>query len=37
VNLGSIRRAATGVDRISSSKLTKDVQAVDLSMRVLTA
>ncbi len=27
--------AATGVDRISVGKLTKDVQAVDLSMRVL--
>jgi nicotinate-nucleotide pyrophosphorylase (carboxylating) len=27
--------AATGVDRISIGKLTKDVRAVDLSMRVL--
>ncbi|MDZ5457839.1 carboxylating nicotinate-nucleotide diphosphorylase [Azohydromonas lata] len=36
VDLASIRRiAATGVDRISSGKLTKDVRAVDLSMRVL--
>ena len=26
--------AATGVDRISIGKLTKDVRAVDLSMRV---
>jgi nicotinate-nucleotide pyrophosphorylase (carboxylating) len=38
VDLDSIRRiAATGVDRISSGKLTKEVRAVDLSMRVLTA
>ena len=38
VDLDSIRRiAATGVDRISSGKLTKDVRAVDLSMRVVTA
>ncbi|NML16754.1 carboxylating nicotinate-nucleotide diphosphorylase [Azohydromonas caseinilytica] len=37
VDLDSIRRiAATGVDRISSGKLIKDVRAVDLSMRVLT-
>ena len=36
VDLDSIRRiAATGVDRISSGKLTKDVRAVDLSMRVI--
>ncbi|WP_298233095.1 carboxylating nicotinate-nucleotide diphosphorylase [uncultured Azohydromonas sp.] len=36
VDLDSIRRiAATGVDRISSGKLTKDVRAVDLSMRVV--
>jgi nicotinate-nucleotide pyrophosphorylase (carboxylating) len=36
VGLGSIREfAATGVDRISVGKLTKDVQAVDLSMRVI--
>ena len=27
--------AATGVDRISVGKLTKDVRAVDYSMRVL--
>jgi nicotinate-nucleotide pyrophosphorylase (carboxylating) len=26
--------AATGVDRVSVGKLTKDVRAVDLSMRV---
>lgn len=36
VDLESIRAvAATGVDRISVGKLTKDVQAVDLSMRIL--
>jgi nicotinate-nucleotide pyrophosphorylase (carboxylating) len=36
VDLASIREfAATGVDRISVGKLTKDVQAVDLSMRVV--
>jgi nicotinate-nucleotide pyrophosphorylase (carboxylating) len=35
VDLASIRDiAATGVDRISIGKLTKDVQAVDLSLRV---
>jgi nicotinate-nucleotide pyrophosphorylase (carboxylating) len=35
VNLDTIRAiAATGVDRISIGKLTKDVRAVDLSMRV---
>ena len=35
VNLASIREiAATGVDRISIGKLTKDVRAIDLSMRV---
>ena len=35
VDLGSIREiAATGVDRISIGKLTKDVQAVDLSLRI---
>lgn len=35
VNLSTIRDiAATGVDRISIGKLTKDVRAVDLSMRV---
>jgi nicotinate-nucleotide pyrophosphorylase (carboxylating) len=34
VDLDSIRAiAATGVDRISVGKLTKDVRAVDLSMR----
>ena len=36
VGLEGIRAiAATGVDRISVGRLTKDVQAVDLSMRVL--
>ncbi len=36
VDLASIRDfAATGVDRISVGRLTKDVQAVDLSMRVI--
>jgi nicotinate-nucleotide pyrophosphorylase (carboxylating) len=36
VDLQTIRDiAATGVDRISIGKLTKDVRAVDLSMRVL--
>jgi nicotinate-nucleotide pyrophosphorylase (carboxylating) len=36
VDLQRVREiAATGVDRISIGKLTKDVQAVDLSMRVL--
>ena len=36
VNLERVREIArTGVDRISIGKLTKDVQAVDLSMRVL--
>ncbi|MFY9511126.1 MAG: carboxylating nicotinate-nucleotide diphosphorylase [Rubrivivax sp.] len=35
VDLGAIRAiAATGVDRISVGKLTKDVHAVDLSLRV---
>lgn len=35
VDLRSVREiAATGVDRISIGKLTKDVRAVDLSMRV---
>ena len=35
VDLQSVRSiAATGVDRISIGKLTKDVQAVDLSLRV---
>jgi nicotinate-nucleotide pyrophosphorylase (carboxylating) len=36
VDLDSIRAiAATGVDRISVGKLTKDVRAIDLSMRVM--
>lgn len=36
VDLNSIRAiAATGVDRISIGKLTKDVRAVDLSMRII--
>ncbi|HEX3142054.1 MAG TPA: carboxylating nicotinate-nucleotide diphosphorylase [Rhizobacter sp.] len=36
VQLGQIREiAATGVDRISVGRLTKDVKAVDYSMRVL--
>jgi nicotinate-nucleotide pyrophosphorylase (carboxylating) len=36
VDLDSIRAiAATGVDRISIGKLTKDVRAVDLSMRIV--
>ncbi|MDH4287733.1 MAG: hypothetical protein OEV65_03210, partial [Aquincola sp.] len=35
VDLASVREvAATGVDRISIGKLTKDVRAIDLSMRV---
>ena len=35
VDLDSIRAiAATGVDRISVGKLTKDVRAIDLSMRI---
>ncbi len=35
VDIESVRAiAATGVDRISSGKLTKDVRAVDFSMRV---
>ena len=35
VDLSSVRDiAATGVDRISVGKLTKDVQAVDLSLRI---
>jgi nicotinate-nucleotide pyrophosphorylase (carboxylating) len=34
VDLGTLRGiAATGVDRISTGKMTKDVRAVDLSMR----
>ena len=36
VDLNTVREiAATGVDRISVGKLTKDVRAVDLSMRVI--
>ena len=36
INLDQIRAiAATGVDRISLGKLTKDVSAVDFSMRIL--
>ena len=36
VQLDQLREiAATGVDRISIGALTKDVRAVDLSMRVL--
>ena len=36
VDLTSVREiAATGVDRISIGKLTKDVRAVDLSMRIV--
>ncbi len=36
VTLGSIREiAATGVDRISCGTLTKDVAAIDLSLRVV--
>ena len=36
VDLDSIRAiAATGVDRISVGKLTKDVRAVDLSLRIM--
>ncbi len=36
INLDQMRTiAATGVDRISLGKLTKDIQAVDFSMRVL--
>jgi nicotinate-nucleotide pyrophosphorylase (carboxylating) len=35
VDLDSVREIArTGVDRISIGKLTKDVRAIDLSMRV---
>ena len=34
VNMGTVRDlAATGVDRISIGALTKDVKAVDFSMR----
>jgi len=34
VNLSTVRAiAATGVDRVSIGALTKDVQAVDFSMR----
>ena len=36
INLEQMRAiAATGVDRISLGKLTKDIQAVDFSMRIL--
>lgn len=36
VDLDSVRAiAATGVDRISTGKLTKDISAVDLSLRLL--
>jgi nicotinate-nucleotide pyrophosphorylase (carboxylating) len=36
VTLDQMREiASTGVDRISIGKLTKDVRAVDFSMRVL--
>jgi nicotinate-nucleotide pyrophosphorylase (carboxylating) len=36
VTLAALRDiAATGVDRISIGKLTKDVQAIDFSMRVI--
>jgi nicotinate-nucleotide pyrophosphorylase (carboxylating) len=36
VDMTTIREiAATGVDRISIGRLTKDVHAIDLSMRVL--
>ena len=36
VNLEQIRKiAATGVDRISIGKLTKDVVAVDYSLRIV--
>jgi nicotinate-nucleotide pyrophosphorylase (carboxylating) len=35
IDLDQIREiAATGVDRISLGKLTKDIQAVDFSMRI---
>ena len=38
VQLDQLRAiAATGVDRISIGRLTKDVRAVDFSMRVLGA
>jgi nicotinate-nucleotide pyrophosphorylase (carboxylating) len=36
IDLEQIRAiAATGVDRISLGKLTKDIAAVDFSMRIL--
>lgn len=36
VDLASVRAiAATGVDRISTGKLTKDISAIDLSLRLL--
>ena len=35
VDLDSVRQiAATGVDRISTGKMTKDIRAIDLSMRI---
>ena len=35
VNMGTVREiAATGVDRISIGALTKDVKAIDFSMRM---
>lgn len=38
VNLESLQAiAATGVDRISTGKITKDVRAIDLSMRIVDA
>jgi nicotinate-nucleotide pyrophosphorylase (carboxylating) len=37
INLDQMRAiAATGVDRISLGKLTKDVNAIDFSMRIST-
>jgi nicotinate-nucleotide pyrophosphorylase (carboxylating) len=36
INLDQMRAiAATGVDRISLGKITKDIHAVDFSMRIL--
>ncbi|HEX5538929.1 MAG TPA: nicotinate-nucleotide diphosphorylase, partial [Methylophilaceae bacterium] len=38
INLGNVREVAlTGVDRISIGSLTKNVQAIDLSMRFAAA
>jgi nicotinate-nucleotide pyrophosphorylase (carboxylating) len=38
VSLDQLRAiAATGVDRISIGKLTKDISAVDYSMRILSS